>query len=268
MTFPQFILAADHRWQFDDYAREHQVDPGEVRRFKRLIVAAMIEAREKDARAREHGGILLDSRFGSPAIEDAKQAGIPCGEPIEEAGKYPLVWVEGGVEAVAAHKPAFAKVLIRIPAKDPDEYRKHDSKMVEEALAVLGEIPLLVEPVGEGKRAFNQVTEAIFWIDHWLTRKGPTFWKVAVDTDPHQLQRLVDAAPADSKFVVLGGGEPLDTLGEWFSAAKQLPAFVGFAVGRTIFWPAFEAWVAGQIGDNEAIAQIRNRYLQVLSRWP
>ncbi len=265
---PFFILAADHRTQFEAYATEHDAHLSDVRKFKRLIVTAMASARAKDERARNHGGLLLDQTFGADAIDDARRASIPCGEPIEEAGKHPLAWVGGGVEPVAARNPPFAKVLIRIPAKDPDEYRKHDSKMVEEALAKLGDIPLVVELVGEGKRAFSQVAEAISRIDHGLTRPGPTFWKVPGDPDAHQLQRLVDAAPDGSKFLLLGGGESLETLERWFAAASKVPAFVGFAVGRTIFWPSFESWSAGQIGNDEATAQIANRYLQVLSRWP
>jgi 5-dehydro-2-deoxygluconokinase len=270
MAVPRFILAADHRTQFEDYAREHGVDRERIAAFKGLIVTAMASARSKDSRAREHGGLLLDRIFGAKAIDDAIRTGIPCGEPLEEAGRHPLAWVEDGVEGVAKRRPPFAKVLVRIPAKDPDEYRKHDSAMLEAALKTLGPsaIPLVVELIGEGRRSFNQVTEAIFWIDHGLTVAGPTWWKVAGDADPHQLQRMIDAAPKDSKFLLLGGGEPLQTLEKWFTAAKELSAFVGFAVGRTIFWPAFEAWSGKRIADEPCSDQIRDRYLEVLSRWP
>ena len=268
MGVPRFILAADHRTQFEDYVREHRVDSARISQFKRLIVRAAAAAREKDSRLLTEGGLLLDRVYGEDAIADARAAGIPCGEPIEKAGAYPLAWVDGGVEGVASRRPAFAKVLIRIPLKDPDEHRKHDSRMVEAALEALGDIPLIVELVGSGQRAFNQVTEAIFWIDHWLSRPGPTYWKVGGDPDAGQLRRLVDSAPEGSRFLILGAGVGVDSLEQWFSAAKAVPDFVGFAVGRTIFWPSFEAWVAGGVDEETAVKQVTDRFLQVLARWP
>ena len=267
MGVPRFILAADHRTQFEDHARAHHVDPARIREFKRLVVRAAIAARDREPRLRADGGLLLDRVYGAEALDDARRAGIACGEPIEMAGAWPLAWTDEGVQAVAARRPAFAKVLIRVPLKDPDELRKHDSKMVGEALDSLGNIPLIVELVGSGHRALNQVTEAVFWIDHWLSRPGPTHWKVCGDPDARQLGRLVESAPHGSRFLVLGAGADLDVLEQWFAAARTVPEFVGFAVGRTIFWPAFEGWLAGKLDDEGAVTQITDRYLHVLARW-
>jgi myo-inositol catabolism protein IolC len=267
MNLPRFILAADHRTQFEDYAKKNGTDRALIARFKQVVVQGMVQARTRNASAREHGALLLDTTFGLPAMDDARKAGVPIGEPVEAAGVYPLAFVEGGVESVAQRKPAFAKLLIRIPKNDPDEERAHDSAMVHAAMAALGDIPLYVEPLGDGPGSFNQVADAIYWIDHWLPKGALHHWKVTGDPDASQLQHLVSSAPNGSKFVIFSGGEPMNTLTQWFAAAKTNPAFIGFAVGRTVWWPTFENWLVKKVTDDQAAAEIANRYLEIVALW-
>ena len=38
----------------------------------------------------------------------------------------------------------------------------------------------------------------------------------------------------------------------WLQAGAGVPGFVGFAVGRTIWWEPLEAWLAGASTDDAA----------------
>ena len=60
--------------------------------------------------------------------------------------------------------------------------------------------------------------------------------------------------------IVLGRGEDERKVREWLGIAAQVPGFIGFAVGRTVFWDALVAWRAGKITREQAVAQIAGRY--------
>ena len=47
---------------------------------------------------------------------------------------------------------------------------------------------------------------------------------------------------------------------EWLATAAAVPGFIGFAVGRTIFWDPLVDWRAKKITREEAVAEIARRY--------
>jgi 5-dehydro-2-deoxygluconokinase len=49
---------------------------------------------------------------------------------------------------------------------------------------------------------------------------------------------------------------------EWLKRAAGVPGFIGFAVGRTVFWDPFMNYRANKIGRNDAVAQIAASYRQ------
>ena len=57
-----------------------------------------------------------------------------------------------------------------------------------------------------------------------------------------------------------GRGEDDAKVREWLGVAAKVPGFVGFAVGRTVFWNPLVAWRAGTASREEAAAQIAGRY--------
>ena len=60
--------------------------------------------------------------------------------------------------------------------------------------------------------------------------------------------------------IVLGRGEDDGKVREWLGIAATVPGFVGFAVGRTVFWEPLVAWRAKKATREEAVAQIAERY--------
>ena len=60
--------------------------------------------------------------------------------------------------------------------------------------------------------------------------------------------------------IILGRGEDDRKVREWLSTAADVPGFIGFAVGRTIFWDPLVAWRAETMTRDEAVAEVARRY--------
>jgi myo-inositol catabolism protein IolC len=59
---------------------------------------------------------------------------------------------------------------------------------------------------------------------------------------------------------VLGRGENDQKVREWLGTARTVPGFIGFAVGRTVFWDPLVDWKAGKATREQAVARIAARY--------
>jgi 5-dehydro-2-deoxygluconokinase len=67
--------------------------------------------------------------------------------------------------------------------------------------------------------------------------------------------------------VVLGLDAPAEELEASFALAARQPLVKGFAVGRTIFGDAARAWMAGRMDDEEAVAQMAERFRALAETW-
>jgi len=96
----------------------------------------------------------------------------------------------------------------------------------------------------------------------------PDWWKLPSSTDPGMWRSVGNAIrtcdPHVRGILVLGLDMPVRDLGLAFASAATEPMVKGFAVGRTIFWPAAERWFAGEIQDAEAISMIAD----IRRLWP
>jgi myo-inositol catabolism protein IolC len=60
--------------------------------------------------------------------------------------------------------------------------------------------------------------------------------------------------------IILGRGENDEKVREWLTTAATVPGFIGFAVGRTVFWEPLVDWLAKKTSRKEAVAEIARRY--------
>ena len=67
--------------------------------------------------------------------------------------------------------------------------------------------------------------------------------------------------------MLLGLEAPQEALEQAFAAARSAHTVKGFAVGRTIFADAARAWLAGNITDDEAIADMARRFETLTEIW-
>jgi 5-dehydro-2-deoxygluconokinase len=92
----------------------------------------------------------------------------------------------------------------------------------------------------------------------------PDVWKIEGLDRAEDCQAIVAAARAGGRdhvdLIVLGRGEDERKVREWLGIAARVPGFIGFAVGRTVFWDALVAWRAKTATREQAVAQIAGRY--------
>lgn len=60
--------------------------------------------------------------------------------------------------------------------------------------------------------------------------------------------------------IILGRGEDDKKVREWLTTAAGVPGFIGFAVGRIIFWEPLVKSRAKKITRKAAVAEIGRRY--------
>jgi len=64
--------------------------------------------------------------------------------------------------------------------------------------------------------------------------------------------------------VVLGRGASTEKVEQWLHAASPVEGFVGFAIGRSIWWDALKGWLSDELERDGAAAQIAENYLHFI----
>jgi myo-inositol catabolism protein IolC len=106
-----YMLAADHRWQWEEFCDARSIPRSRIAEVKRLALSAFLMARDRVAAVGEFGALLVDEQYASAVIADAVRAGVTVGTPAEKAGAFPLAWSADPFSA--ALTGAFVKVLVR-----------------------------------------------------------------------------------------------------------------------------------------------------------
>ena len=65
----------------------------------------------------------------------------------------------------------------------------------------------------------------------------------------------------------LGLEAPEEDLATSFEIAASFDLVKGFAVGRTIFGETARKWMAGEVSDEEAVAEMARRYERLCAIW-
>jgi 5-dehydro-2-deoxygluconokinase len=271
------MLAADHRWQWEEWCDARSMPRARIGDVKRLAYDAFLLARDRSAAVREFGALLVDEQYASAVLADALSAGVNVGTPAEKAGAFPLTWsAEPFSRALTG---AFAKVLVR--------YRSDDDKAVQdgqwEKLDALQAwcrgvgkplvVEILVARRGEPEDDFEAIGRpamlAGFIAEAYRRALTPEFWKIEGTLSPDGA-RTIDAAIAANaacRQIILGKAADLATIDRWFAAAAASPTAVGFAIGRSVFWEPSAAFLSGSRTADRAAADICANYLQLVDAW-
>ncbi|MFV0244521.1 MAG: 5-dehydro-2-deoxygluconokinase [Qingshengfaniella sp.] len=263
-------FAFDHRQQLEEmpgYSREK----GD--RFKQLCLDAALAVQD----GRPGYGILCDNRIGRGALHRASGTGLWIGRPAELPGSRPIAFEpELGTDLGSLREWArenVVKLLVFCHPEDSADIRALQEERVlrlftaarRNGLEFLLEIiPSKVGPVDETATAtlIQQFYDAGIYPDWWKLEpfKTAAAWQNAVDA-------IERNDPRTRGIVVLGLDAPEAELAASFALAAQQPLVKGFAVGRTIFGDAARAWLAGTISDQQAVAQMRDRYARLCDIW-
>jgi 5-dehydro-2-deoxygluconokinase len=94
-------------------------------------------------------------------------------------------------------------------------------------------------------------------------------WKIeGVDSreDDEMLAEQTRSGPGREGVacVVLGRGASTDKVEQWLQAASPVDGFVGFAIGRSIWWDALKGWLSDELERPAAAAHIAENYLHFI----
>jgi myo-inositol catabolism protein IolC len=239
-------------------------------------------------------GVLVDERYGQGVIDAVHDSGQPLvlAVPVEASGHdwFTLEWGDQWLEHVEAIRPDYSKVLVRDnPDFDAADREQQFGRLaqVSSALHRIG-VPLLYELLvpatsaqldraGHDAGAYDRdirpglVVQVI--ADNQAHGVEPTLWKVEGLETVEAAQQVAEQAKAGGRttdLIVLGRDAPADRLDHWLEVASQVSAFVGFAIGRSIWEDAvrdFEASDHGEAAASAVRAQVAERYLGFVAHW-
>ncbi len=285
-----YILAFDHRGSFQKKMFGIEGDPTPeqsetISDAKRLIFEGMLEAVSRGAEPRTTG-VLVDEQFGSDIPQRARERGLRLAMPIEKSGQNEFDFEYG--EDFGAHiekfDPDFSKVLVRYnPEDDPDmndrqlgRLKRLSDWLHERNRRFLFELLVAVTDAqlervgGDGdrydaelrpglmRRAIEEIQSAGIEVDVWKIE--------GVDdrADAAMLAEQTRSIPGHEAVtcVVLGRGASEAKVAHWLEQAAPVEGFVGFAIGRSIWWDPLADFLANELPRADAAAQIADNYLR------
>jgi 5-dehydro-2-deoxygluconokinase len=99
----------------------------------------------------------------------------------------------------------------------------------------------------------------------------PDWWKLEPQENGaawDAIGKVIDARdPLCRGVVMLGLDAPEAELAKGFKTVADKPHVKGFAVGRTIFLEAAEAWLAGKMTDAAAVDNMATKYASLVKIW-
>ncbi|MCT9117620.1 5-dehydro-2-deoxygluconokinase [Cupriavidus gilardii] len=275
--WPQlYVLAYDHRSQFEELAREAGADVADIPRLKRLINDVVAEV-EGDPGCGGKIGVLIDGRLGESALHQATGRGWWVGRPIELPGSRPLRF--DGTRSLAselAHWPReqVVKCLVFYHPDDPAALRAEQDDYLQtvwEATRHSGHELLLEVIPPKDTLAPNDRGEAVVRAIRHFYDIGlkPEWWKVgAMSAAQWQaLDQLVqERDPWCRGAVILGLNQPLEQLLEGFAQASS-PLVKGFMIGRSVWAEASLAWLRRELDDDAFRARVAGNFRRLIAGW-
>ncbi|MBS1050349.1 bifunctional 5-dehydro-2-deoxygluconokinase/5-dehydro-2-deoxyphosphogluconate aldolase [Gluconobacter japonicus] len=269
---PIMALACDHRLQLEDIAREVGASFERISDFKRLAVAAA----ERVAGGQPGFGVFMDGRYGQEALFQASHANLWIARPIEKTGSRPLDFECGG--SLGVHLTEWPieqtiKCLCFYHPDDPQELKERQERELFRAYDACRRTgrEILIEIIA-GKHGVLQ-SGTVAQVLERLYEVGirPDWWKLEGQKNPQawrEIGRVIEERDPHCRGVlILGLDAPERELVEAFQAAVVTPWVKGFAIGRTIFSHAARQWLAEEITDEEAIADMAKRFQTFVEAW-
>jgi myo-inositol catabolism protein IolC len=286
-----YILAFDHRGSFQKKMFGIPGDPTPeetetIADAKRLIFEGMQKAVERGVDPHATG-VLVDEQFGSDIPQQAKQGDLQLAMPVEKSGQneFDFEYGEDGFgEHIESFDPAFSKVLVRYNPEDDAEVNRtqldklkqladwlhaNDRKFLFELLVPATDAQL--ESVGgDGdrydaelrpelmRRAIEEIQNHGIEVDIWKIEGVDA----REDAEMLAAQTRKGEGRENVVNVLLGRGASNDKVDHWLRQAAPVEGFVGFAIGRSIWWDALKGFLDGNLDRETASDQIADNYLR------
>lgn len=270
----RFILAFDHRTQFeqacDDVGRARNI----ISAFKQQVFAGFMQVRQ--AYPDLNLAILVDREYGAEVLSEATMAGVQVGAPIEDAGSFPVRWVgDGPIYEQILQRPANWAVKVH--------WQYHPESDVQVRLRQLSQLQLLsrvcesldrrlevelVLPVGYQKDAKYIVKS----MEH-VYEQGvyPWRWKLEPLKSISEWQLVCELChkydPSVKVILLAGNYKFYEDWREHFKIFRSTRCAAGFAIGRSVFWEPWLQLLASQISLEEVPALVAKNFQVYLDYW-
>lgn len=265
-------LAIDHRMQLEKMAEEAGAPRERLNDFKRLAIAAIA----KVADGKPGFGTLLDDVYGREAMFDAAKLGLWVGRPLEQPGSRPLRFEftqDVGSRLVEWPVTHTIKCLSFYHPDDPKALKQEQSEKLRtlyEAARKVGR-ELLIEIIAGKHGTLDGNTIARALEEHYALGIKPDWWKLEPQASARAWENISAVIHRNDPYcrgvVLLGLDAPEEELAKGFAAVAPHPIVKGFAVGRTIFSTAAKAWLAGTMSDEQATADMAQRFGNLVALW-
>ena len=285
-----YILAFDHRGSFQKKMFGIQGDPTPeetetISDAKRLIFEGMELAVQRGVDPAATG-VLVDEQFGSDIPRRAKEEGLKLSMPVEKSGQDEFDFQYGADfgEHIAKFDVDFAKVLVRY---NPEG----DAEMNERQLGRLKELADWLH-ANDGKFLFEllvpaepaQLESVGGDTDRYDAELRPALMKQAIqdiqdfgiEVDIWKIEGVDEREDAEALAqqtrtgegregvvcVLLGRGASDEKVDHWLRQAAPVEGFVGFAIGRSIWWDALKGFLDGSLDRDAAAEKVADNYLR------
>jgi 5-dehydro-2-deoxygluconokinase len=288
-----YILAFDHRGSFQKKMFGIQGDPTpeETERItdsKHLIYEGMVKATEIGSVQGDQVGVLVDEQFGGTVPQEAEDKGLKLAMPVEKSGQNEFDFEYGDDFGAHIEKfdPGFSKVLVRYNPEDEAELNRRQLERLKRLADWLHEhdrkflFELLVPATDEQLASVDGDTDRYdAELRPELMRRAIAetqdfgcevdIWKIeGVDerSDCEMLAKQTRDGEGRENVVcvVLGRGASDAKVDQWLEAAAPVDGFVGFAIGRSIWWDALKGFLEEGLDRRKAAEQIADNYLRFI----
>ncbi|MDQ6776612.1 MAG: DUF2090 domain-containing protein [Actinomycetota bacterium] len=288
-----YMLAFDHRESFlkDIFGIIGDPTPEQIEAIgdaKRLIFEGALDAVARGADPRLTG-VVVDEEFGSDVPARAREHGLKLAMAVERSGQLEFDFEYG--EDFGAHierfDPDFSKVLVRYNPEDEDAdlvVRQRERLKALSDWLHARERRLLVELLvpatpAQLERVRGDPARYDAELRPGLMRATvEELQNAGIDADVWKLEgveKREDAAMlveqvrsgegrAGVVCILLGRAGSDEQIDHWLSVAASVEGFVGFAIGRSIWWGALRAFLLQSLPRKQARDQIAANYLRFI----
>src|SRR5215204_7051557 len=289
-----YILAFDHRGSFQKKMFGIEGDPTPeqtetIADAKHLIFEGLVKATE-------HGvdphatGCLVDEQFGAPkrVPQEARERGLLLAMPVEKSGQNEFDFQYGDEfgDHIEKFDPDFAKVLVRYNPDGDQEMNERQSERLKRLsdwlhdngrlflfeLLVPAEDSQLEQVDGDSdrydqelrpelmRRAIEQIQDYGIEVDIWKIE--------GVDSQDDAEMLVKQTRTGEGRegvtSVLLGRGASDEKVDHWLQQAAPVEGFIGFAIGRSIWWDALKGFLDEGLDRRAAAEQVADNYLRFI----
>jgi myo-inositol catabolism protein IolC len=287
-----YILAFDHRGSFQKkfFGIEGEPDPEQTAMIadaKHLIFEGLQQAVAAGADG-SITGVLVDEQFGGSVPEEARAQGLKLAMPAERSGQnmFDFQYGEDFPKHIESFDPDFCKVLVRY---NPDGDAAENSEQLDKLkrlsdwlganerkflfeLLVPAEEAQLRAVDGDSERYDSELRPELMRraiADIQSAKIEVDIWKIEGVDERSDCEMLVAQARTGGRdgvvCVVLGRGADDAKVDHWLTQAAPVDGFVGFAIGRSIWWEPLKAYVDGKIDRASGARKIAENYLRFVA---